>query len=368
VPSPDACFRLYGAERSYFTGKVRPALRAKRLYFEEILATPDAYREIARRTGLLFIPVVVTPEDETWQDTSEILDALEARFPEPALYPATPLQRVAAYLLELYADEFLVLPAMHYRWSTPEGRADARDAFAAVSGDVAAAVHFAERMGGTLPALGVSAASIPAIEAHTDELLGHLEALFADQPFLLGGRPSLADCALMGPLYAHLYLDRVPGVLLRSRAPRTSHWIERMNHPDPRAFAGFLAHDALHPALAAILRLVGADAAPLLLANVAAFEAWADARPEGAAEPPRAAGMHETRLRGVPLTRYTSSYSLWMLQRPQDARRALEPPARATVDSALAGTGCDALLAYAPRHRLGKRRFRLVFEGSRAGA
>jgi hypothetical protein len=30
-------FRLYGAERSYFTGKVRPALRAKRLYFEEVL-------------------------------------------------------------------------------------------------------------------------------------------------------------------------------------------------------------------------------------------------------------------------------------------------------------------------------------------
>ena len=78
-------FRLYGAERSYFTGKVRPALRAKRLYFEEILPSPAIYQEIIRRTGLAFIPVVITPEDETWQDTSDILDALDARIPEPTL-------------------------------------------------------------------------------------------------------------------------------------------------------------------------------------------------------------------------------------------------------------------------------------------
>jgi len=47
-------FRLIGAERSYFTAKVRPALRAKRITFEEIPATPEAYREILRRTGLVF--------------------------------------------------------------------------------------------------------------------------------------------------------------------------------------------------------------------------------------------------------------------------------------------------------------------------
>jgi glutathione S-transferase len=161
-------FRLYGAERSYFTGKVRPALRAKRLHFEEILADREAYEDIRRRTGLLFIPVVVTPEDETWQDTSEILDALEARFPSPALIPATPVQRVVAYLLELYADEFLILPAMHYRWTAPESEADARRAFAALSANRENADRFADRMSGSLPSLVVVEATIPAIEAHLD--------------------------------------------------------------------------------------------------------------------------------------------------------------------------------------------------------
>src|SRR5262245_15547930 len=277
-------FRVLGAERSYFTAKVRPAFRAKRVYFEEIPATPEAYREILRRTGLAFIPVVVTPEDETWQDTSEILDALETRYPEPALYPRAPVQRIAAYLLELYADEFMVLPAMHYRWSTPEGERDARGAFAALSGSPETANRFADRISATLPALGVTKDTIPAIEAHLDEALGCLEDLLAEQTFLLGARPSLADCSLLATLYAHLYLDVVPGPWLRARAPRTSHWIERMNHPDPGGFGDFLPGDALHPALGRILALVGRDALPVVLDTVRAFEAWADGRPKHADE------------------------------------------------------------------------------------
>ena len=62
-------YRLYGSEVSYFTAKVRPALRYKRVPFAEILATPDVYRKVIQpRTGLRFIPIVVTPDDETWQD------------------------------------------------------------------------------------------------------------------------------------------------------------------------------------------------------------------------------------------------------------------------------------------------------------
>ena len=120
-------FTFYAAEISYFSGKVRPALRQKGIAYVEHLPTPRAYREVIfPRTGLGFIPIVVTPDDEVWQDTSEILDHLERVHPEPALYPATPVQRVVAHLLELYADEFLVLPAMHYRWSFPESVAKAR--------------------------------------------------------------------------------------------------------------------------------------------------------------------------------------------------------------------------------------------------
>jgi len=355
-------YRFYAAEISYFSGKVRPMFRYKGIPYEEILPTPQVYREvILPRTGLAFIPVVVTPEDETLQDTSDILDELERRFPEAPVYPATPVQRIVALLLEVYADEFCVLPAMHYRWGFPESEAKARDDFAAANGDPAAAGRFADRMKGALPFLGISPASAPAIEAHTHDLLDVLSHDLAAHDHLLGSRMSLADLALLGPLYAHLYLDVVPGRLLRTRAPRVCAWIERMNRPVPRS-GGFVADDALPATLRPLLELVGRDAVPVLVDAIRAVEDWADTRPAGLEEPPRGVGSHTTTLRGVTLHRMTSPYTLWMAQRPLDAYRALSADARDAVDRALAGTGLEALLDVRPRHRLRKRDFKLVFE------
>ncbi len=356
-------YRFYGAEISYFSAKVRPALRRKGVHFAEILPTPEAYRKvILPRTGLAFIPVLVTPEDETWQDTSDILDRLEERVPSPPLYPATPVQRIAAYLLEIYADEFLVLPAMHYRWSFPESVAKARGDFAANNGDPLAARRFADRMSGSIRALGVCPESIPAIEAHLAELLALLEAHFAAEPFLLGMRPSLADCALMGPLYAHLYLDAVPGRLLREAAPLTCHWIERMNRPDPDLRGAWRSDDAIAPTLRAVLGLVGRDAVPLLLDGLRDLERWLEAHASPGTKPPRAVGFHATALRGARFQRYTSPYALWMVQRATDAFGALGAGDRAAVLRALDGTGCDALVGYETSHRMGKRGFELVVE------
>ena len=212
--------------------------------------------------------------------------------------------------------------------------------------------------------LGVRPESHAAIEAHLADLLDALSAHFAEHAALLGTRMSLADCALLGPFYAHLYLDAVPGRLLRERAPRVCHWIERMNHPDPTAPGDFLAGDALAETLRPLLALVGRDAVPLLLDTVRDFERWADARPPELEEPPRAVGFHETGFRGARFQRYTSPYTLWMLQRTLDAYRALSEAERARVAASLAGTGCEALLAYQPRHRMGKRRFKLCFESA----
>lgn len=358
----DTFFRLYGSEVSYFTGKVRPALRYKRVPFVEILATPTAFREVIRpRTGLAFIPVVVTPDGDTWQDTSVILDELERAFPDPPLVPQTPVQRFVAHLAELYADEFLPLSAMHYRWSFPESVAKARADFAATSGDPETAAKFADRMGGSIAFLGVLPETTAAIEAHTAELLAILTAHFAEHPYLLGGRPSLAEMGLIGPLYAHLYLDAVPGRLLRETAPRVCHWIERVNHPDPDADGEWLANDTLAATLRPFLELIGKDAVPLILDTVRDFETWADANRASSPEPPRAIGMHGTELRGVSFQRYTSPYTLWMLQRSLDVYGACDAAGRAAIDAAVAGTGIEAMLSYRPRHRVAKHNFRLAF-------
>jgi glutathione S-transferase len=350
-------FQFFAAEVSYFSAKVRPALRYKGIPYQEIAPSPEAYRDvIVPRTGVAFIPVVITPEDEVLQDSSFILDELERRIPDPALYPATPVQRVVAYLIEVYADEFGLLPAMHYRWSFPESEAKAREDFAAASGNREAGQHFADRMKGTLPALGICPESIPAIEAHTRDLLGALSHHFEAHDFLLGSRMSLADCALMGPLYAHLYLDAVPGRLLRETAPLVCAWMERMKDPEPGS-GTFLPNDTLAPSLRPLLELIGRDAIPVILDTLRAFESWADRQPDDIDELPRGVSTHRTQLRGVSFDRYTSSYTLWMVQRPLAVYENLSGTARSAVDRALEGTDLAAMLRYfgSPNTRLAAR-------------
>lgn len=358
MPPPAVPWRFHAFEISYFSAKVRPALRYKRLWYQELRADLP---EIVRRTGLGFVPILVTPEDETWQDTSEILDRLEARQPDPPLYPTTPVQRLAALLVELYADEFGTIPAMHYRWGSPLGEATARARFAAMIGDAETARRAADRMAAARLALGASDAAGPAIEAHTRALLDALCAHFAEHPWLLGGRLSLADCALMGPVYGHFFNDLVSRRLLLETAVPVVGWIERCNAPDPARQTAWLADDALAPGFRAALAVMGRDAAPVVLAGVEAIERWADAGRRDGEPPPRAVGRCETALRGTPLQRVVQPYTLWMLQRTLDAYRALDAGARARVDAALAGSGWEPLLAYAPRHRLVKRGFQLAF-------
>ena len=345
----------HGADVSYFSGKVRPALPQKSLWYREVMPN---FPEIIARTGVAFIPVLMTPDGDAWQDTSTILDRLEAAHPNPPLFPTTPVQRIVAYLIELYGDEIAILPAMHYRWSFAESSNKARADFALGSGNREAANLFADRMAQGKNMLGVSDASAPAIEAHLGELLFALCAHFEEHRFLLGDSMSLADCGLMGPFYGHLFRDAVPERLLLESAFRVCCWIERMNRP-PLDQKGWLPGDAIAATLKPVLRSM-ADGVPMLLDAVQKIDAWADQNPLAA--PPRAIGMFETRYRDTRLTMMCRPYTLWMVQRVLDAYAALSEVERKSVDAALAGTGWEALLACRPRHRMGKRGNELVLE------
>ena len=106
--------QMIGAPVSLYSGKLRSYLRRKCIPFEEILSTRQVYREvIVPRTGVRYIPILITCDDRALQDTTEIIDFLEQRHPNLGVYPPTPAQRLSALLLEVYGDEWLVIPAMH---------------------------------------------------------------------------------------------------------------------------------------------------------------------------------------------------------------------------------------------------------------
>ncbi len=357
-------YELHGFDLSYFTAKARVALRAKRVHLEEKRAHIPT---IVERTGLAFIPIVITPEGEVWQDTSDILDRLEERCPEPPLRPTTPLHRVVCALVELYADEFALTPAMHTRWGTPESEAMTRLRFGAMLGSRELGDRAADQMVKGRFAVGATPEAGPAIEAHLRAFLDAANAHFESYDYLLGERISLADCALMGPVYAHYYTDLVSRRLLLETAIPVVRWIEFCNLP--RAGGGarggeqgsWFSDDAIPDTLVGLLRVMGEDAVPTLLAMVEAVEAWADANAEIGATPPRAVGQSRAQLRGTELVRVAQAYSLYMLQRVLDFYAALSEVERAHVDRALDGTGWAPLLAVRPRHRLEKKGYDLVF-------
>ncbi len=60
MPAPaDRPYVFHAFEVSYFSAKVRPALRYKRLWYDEVHADSGLIRE---RTGLTFMPMLLTPE------------------------------------------------------------------------------------------------------------------------------------------------------------------------------------------------------------------------------------------------------------------------------------------------------------------
>lgn len=257
--------RLFSWEHSYFSGKVRAYLRHKHRQgalgdgFEDVLATPELIQGLLiPRSGSGAVPQFEAADGSWIQDSSEIIDWCEAAHPQAAVIPdavEAPVQCLASHLVELLADEWMVVPGFWERWYFSEdGRSPSHRGFneqqwgavlaAGAPGEQrrrAGAAFFETAFGishartdprgvyAGLVHLGVDEKTEPAWQASQHRLLGLLEAHFARHDYVLGGRPSLGDYGLLAPLYAHLYRDAVAGFALRTHFPIVSEWIERTN-------------------------------------------------------------------------------------------------------------------------------------------
>ena len=331
-------YRLYGAAISLYTGKVRAYLRYRNVPFSEESGSP----EIFERVGFHMIPVLHTPGDELIQDTTDIIDHLEKRFPGPSVYPEGPVQKLIALLFEVYGDEWLVIPAMHYRWAynldfilLEFGKMGLPDASPEEQRKLGAQISAPFR--GSLPFLGIHDDTIAGVESSYELLLGQLNDHFAEHDYLLGSRPSIGDYGLLGPLYAHNYRDPWSGDQMRRIAPNVARWVGSMNTPSPNS-GRFLADDEVPGTLLPLLKAMFDEAMPALFASLDANATWIDANP-GAEELPRAVGEHDFTIGGKQGKRMIRAYSQWMLQRPLDHYRSLGGDHRERADKLLETVG-----------------------------
>ena len=344
--------KLYGTPFSLYTGKVRSYLLKRGLEFEEVLATLQVYKNfIVPRTGVAYVPVIQifndsTGKDMVIQDSTVIIDALEKLYPEQqqlhssSVYPTTPKQKMASLLLEVYGDEWLVIPAMHYRWNFPQQNdAYIHKAFGSVVLPWSWTPDYLQRLAGRtvaarfkdmVPKLGITPQTIPAIEVSFTQLLNDLNVHFTEHDYLLGGtRPSIGDFGLIGPFYAHLYLDPAPGELMRRTAPKVCQWVERMttstdNDEDanPTVRVGsFLPNDQVPETLLPMLRRMAKEQLPVLLDTDQRLAEWRQSQRakqgnDNVNAVKRVLGMHPFTVENTQGERAVLPFSLWMFQRP----------------------------------------------------
>ncbi|CAD5276039.1 Glutathione S-transferase [Alteromonas sp. 38] len=354
---------LYGSEVSLYTGKIRAYLNYKQLPFTEVLSTVSVYKKIIRpKTGVTFIPVVKTPSDEYLQDTARIIDYFEAQARANtqadtntnnlSVVPNTPAQHLVSELFALWGDEWLVIPAMHYRWNkdnfpfiyeefgqvvTPKAPKFVRAYFGK---------KLAKKFQGFVPLLGITEKSIPHIEDwYENTVLHYLNEHFATHKYLLGNKPCTGDFGLLGPLYAHLYRDPAPKQLMDKLAPNVAAWVKRMNNPSAEKHTSaaasndintpdFLENDEVPATLLPLLKNMFAQQWPVLKNTSEALVDWREKNASNENTSrfiPRTIGQHTFKIgRGESQTveeqRFISSFHQYKLQRVLDVFNSIEQP------------------------------------------
>ena len=258
-------YRLFSWEHSYFSGKARAYLRYKAeagaLAFEDVLATPELMQGLLLpATGTSAVPQLLAPDGSWVQDTSEIIDFCERRHPAPPVIPpaaSAPRQRLACFLLELLADEWMVVYAFWERWHfgrdgaepshaafneqqwgaviAPGADGEARRRAGRQLFEAAFGIHEPEKeprgVYAGLVALGATKRTRGGLAGQQRPHAGAARGALREARLRAGG-PALARATsrCSGPLYAHLYRDAVSGFALRTRFPLVAEWVERTNH------------------------------------------------------------------------------------------------------------------------------------------
>lgn len=363
-------YTLYGAPLSLYTGKVRSYLIYKNLPYQEVFSSLKVYKNIIiPKTGVRFIPILKTSADEYIQDTTVIIDTLEQRHSQRPVIPTTAKQKLVSHLFEIWADEWLLIPAMHYRWNKDNFPFIYQEFGKVVAPKLPAFIRafigkkLGKKFKGFVPILGITEHSIPAIESWYEEhVLGLLEQHFAEYDYLLGGAPSLADFCLMGPLYAHLYRDPAPGEMMKRIAPNVAKWVERMNQPVSEP-GSWLENDEIPPRLEEILSRMFKEFWPVLENTANALDNWNNTHPDKN-DVPRTIGNHKFKLGDISEERAIMTFHQWKMQRVLACYKESTEEQKTQMSDFLTRIGGHDALTFEIKSPVERKNNRLVFQAS----
>ncbi len=274
-------YRIFGAELSPYSIKVRSYFRYKGIPHEWLRRSGANQDEFKRHAKLPLVPLVVTPDDRGMQDSTPILEAMEAEYPAPSIHPPDPTAAFVSVLLEEFGDEWGNKWMFHYRWARPaDQEAGARRIAQGMNPEAdedtlkAMTAQVRERMVPRVWFVGSNEQTAPQIEQSFLDAIDLIEAHLDGRDYLFGGRPAFGDFGVGFQIH-QASTDPTPGRLLEDRAPRTTAWVKRL--VDPTASGDFEDWASLAPTLTPLLeQQVGGLFLPWSAANAAAIAGGQD--------------------------------------------------------------------------------------------
>ena len=110
-------YKLYTADVSYYSGKMKAYLKYKEIPFQSVETnTMDWLNILLPNTGMMKIPCIEAPEGQWLRDTTPMIEWFEKKHTDHAVQPEDPVVAFFSRLLEDYADEWMWRPALYYRW------------------------------------------------------------------------------------------------------------------------------------------------------------------------------------------------------------------------------------------------------------
>jgi glutathione S-transferase len=325
-------YRLYGANPSPYSQKMRAIMRYRRLPF--VWDNDGKARDVAIAAQLPpVIPVLKLPDGRLLNDSTPLAYELERLHPaERSIIPDDPALAFLSDLIEDFGDEWVTKMMFHYRWFYADDRKFAQ---LWISGDrmigapaekrQALMSAFNDRQVGRMAMVGCTEANKPIIEESYFRLLDSLNPHVSQGPYLFGSRPSLADFGLFGQLII-LATDPTPEAEMRRRAPDVFLWLLRLDDASGVDGTWIDAKAPLPQTVIELLRLAADVYLPFLAANNDAFQ-------HGATEV-------AVKLLGQRYTQAPFRYQVKCYDGLRKKFAALSPEERARIEPALNKTGC----------------------------
>jgi len=333
---------LKGVPGSPYTRKMLAYLRFRHIPYQLLIGDQVSKRGLPdAKVNLLptFYLPDVNGELEAVVDSTPLIRRFEGEFIGRAAIPQDPVLAFINDLLEDYGDEWLTKAMFHYRWYYQDDIETAGKILPRWSNNGESERQLSElgnyisqRQISRLYVVGSNDVTAPVIEASYKRFLSIFDVLLQRRSFVLGDRPSSADFAIYAQLTQLAKFDPTPMKLCLDSAPRVHAWTDIVDDLSGQSTEndGWLEPDQLRDHIGELLAEVGRVYIPALLANNAAIDAGSD--------------QMETTIDGQRWVQPTFPYQAKCLQTLRYNYFALDTADRESVDTVLAGTGCEAFL------------------------